>query len=363
VLPRAIVFHTFGVKVIYRKADMNKRAELLALAKLRQATRWPGYNCIGDYHRGVYECDFVSPYTKSAGNVDAEIMVLLQDWSSDESLGGSFDEDSANLGYSRHIPTNENLIQLLRETFGLALQDTYATNLFPFVKRRGMSSSIPKSDLIRAADEFAMPQITIVNPKLVICLGKETFNALRRICNLSPCPTVDSGIESPFDLPKATTRVWCQAHTGRLGRNNRNRGGVDRVSVDWQKMRDDFATRFGKPAKTRPDRSSTLLQVSSTLVMERPQIQTEPRPILQSGQAVTKPRKQRSEEQKPCRVLALSHGKIIYSTPTRRSRPDLHKEIIAFQRRWLQKKYPTLRTLREVIYKLQWLDGDAWIFD
>jgi hypothetical protein len=58
---------------------MDKQDALLALAKLRQGTRWPGYNCIGDYHAGAYECDLVSPYTKSAGNVDAEIMVMLQD--------------------------------------------------------------------------------------------------------------------------------------------------------------------------------------------------------------------------------------------------------------------------------------------
>ena len=58
----------------------DKNARLLALARLRQATRWPGYKSIADYHHGVYECDFVSPYTKTAGNVDAEVMVLLQDW-------------------------------------------------------------------------------------------------------------------------------------------------------------------------------------------------------------------------------------------------------------------------------------------
>jgi hypothetical protein len=63
---------------------MDKRARLLSLARLRQSTRWRGYTSIADYHGGVYECDFVSPYTKTAGNSDAEIMVLLQDWSSHE---------------------------------------------------------------------------------------------------------------------------------------------------------------------------------------------------------------------------------------------------------------------------------------
>lgn len=46
---------------------MNKKKELLKLAKLRQNTKWEGYNNIGDYHDGKFECNFVSPYTKSAG--------------------------------------------------------------------------------------------------------------------------------------------------------------------------------------------------------------------------------------------------------------------------------------------------------
>src|SRR6267143_106898 len=102
---------------------MDKPTELLALAKLRQATRWPGYKCIGDYHAGAYECNLVSPYTKTAGNIDADVMVMLQDWASDEVLCGSFHEPSANLGHTPSRPTNRNLTKLLDTIFGLALRD------------------------------------------------------------------------------------------------------------------------------------------------------------------------------------------------------------------------------------------------
>src|SRR5438067_2373110 len=198
---------------------MSKRAELLALARLRQATRWSGFKCIGDYEGGAYECDFVSPYTKTAGNINAEIMVMLQDWSSDGSLSKGFDEDSATLGYSRHVVTNQNLIRRLDETFGLTLPDIYATNLFPFIKLGLMNASIPRRDLIRAAHDFAIPQIRIVNPQLVICLGVNTFNALRRVCGASQWLSRASAIEAPFALPGTDTRIWCQAHTGLQGQN------------------------------------------------------------------------------------------------------------------------------------------------
>lgn len=74
-----------------RVSAMNKRAALKRLAIKRRNSRWEPYKCIGDYHGGKYECNLVSPYTKTAGNVDSEIFVLLQDWSSDTFLRRAFD--------------------------------------------------------------------------------------------------------------------------------------------------------------------------------------------------------------------------------------------------------------------------------
>ena len=50
---------------------MNKEARLLALAKKRQATTYPGYTAIGDYDDGVWECDYVSPFSLLAYNKKA----------------------------------------------------------------------------------------------------------------------------------------------------------------------------------------------------------------------------------------------------------------------------------------------------
>jgi hypothetical protein len=218
---------------------MSKQSELLALAKRRQSTKWDRYTGIGDYHDGRYECDFVSPYTKSAGNVDAEIMVMLQDWSSDEAMKEPFDEECANLGYTPSLQTNKTLIRLLNKTFELTLRDIYATNLFPFIKPGKMSERIPQRDLIAAGREFALPQVRIVNPKLVICLGLVTFNALRRACDFNACRPFSVAIENPFNVD--STRVWCQAHTGALGQKNRNRAGVSRAPDDWLRMKADFS--------------------------------------------------------------------------------------------------------------------------
>ena len=62
---------------------MRKRKLLRDLARHRQTHVPVGYKGIGEYHDGLYECDFVSPYTKSAHNLDADIVIVLQDWASD----------------------------------------------------------------------------------------------------------------------------------------------------------------------------------------------------------------------------------------------------------------------------------------
>jgi hypothetical protein len=117
-----------------------------------------------------------------------------------------------------------------------------------------MSDPIRQADLIRAGHQFGMPQIQIVNPKLVICLGLATFNALRQACGLSPSQNLPSAIDSPFNIGES--RVWCQAHTGRLS----NRGTFERVSDDWRKMKEDV---YGRKA-FRQNRQHPRVQMTNS---------------------------------------------------------------------------------------------------
>lgn len=214
---------------------MSKLQRLNELARLRQQSRWDGYECIGDYHNGVYECDFVSPYTRGACNVDAKLMVLLQDWASDDVLKGAIVPDRLNLGHDPTRRTNIQLKHLLKEYFQLELEDIYATNVFPFIKKGEMNSPIKPKDLKRAAEEFALPQMRIVAPRLAVCLGESAFNAIAEASGRPPSKNIEEAIDSsPFRV--GATWVWCQSHTSQQGTNNRNRKGRDTVSNDWARM-------------------------------------------------------------------------------------------------------------------------------
>jgi uracil-DNA glycosylase len=194
---------------------VDKQALLRALARRRQAARWPGYGCIGDYRQGRYECDAVSPYTKTAKNTDASIFLLLQDWASDDRLRQPFDQDLAERGHDRELRTNITLVRLLRQAFSVGLDDIYGTNLFPFIKCGPMSNSIAFPDLLRAAREYAIPQIDIVKPRLVICLGLVTFRAIASALGQPVPARLQDAMATPFVYSGA--EVWCRPHPASRG--------------------------------------------------------------------------------------------------------------------------------------------------
>ena len=212
----------------------GKEARLRDLACKRREMTLPGYKNLADYHEGKYDCGYVSPYTKVAANADSEVMIMLQDWASDDFLSGPFCPDTAEHGRARHRATNMKLDRLILQYFYRPICETYATNLFPFIKSDRMNAPIPGKDLVNAAIQFGIPQIRVVAPRLVIALGRDCFNGIRRAEGLRSSSTIAAAIEDPLTIDGS--RVWCQAHTSPQGQNMRNRGRIDRVSDDWARM-------------------------------------------------------------------------------------------------------------------------------
>jgi uracil-DNA glycosylase len=164
----------------------KKREELLRLSKQRQADRREGYLCLSDIHAGYYECDLVSPWSTSAQNVDAELMILGKDWVSSETIADRPpDPERRRIGQGWEVPTNKNLREYLSDCMdGLVFSETYASNVFPFIRHGKKNSSIRDADMLYAAKKYALPQIEIVSPRMVICLGPPAFHAVRRAAML-----------------------------------------------------------------------------------------------------------------------------------------------------------------------------------
>lgn len=177
----------------------------------------------------------MSPYTKSAQNFDADVMLVLQDWCSVDYLectehDSERVEQLTKLGHDPTRQTNRNLKTLLYNHFAIGLEQTYATNLFPFIKPGDMSADVPRDEMVQAAIRYTVPEIRIIEPTLVACLGKKVYNAVREAVGLSRFDNreLEAAIASPFRI--GNSQVWAQAHPSRFP------GGKDRVDKNWQRM-------------------------------------------------------------------------------------------------------------------------------
>ncbi len=222
-----------------------KQEELLRLAQLRKSDRLRGYAAIGDFHDRAFECDHVSPWTKSAGNVDADIMVVGQDWSSSDILSRvPLNEEVARLGYDPRFRTNTNLDDLLQRHFDLKRAECYLTNLFPYIKYGEADAKIELVDLEYCAKKFTLREIEIVAPRLVIVLGLDASKAIMGASGRKAPANMSEAINTPFRY--RGTEIRCVAHTGSRGTSNR---GKNQVDEDWAKLAESL--RSAGPEQTR----------------------------------------------------------------------------------------------------------------
>jgi uracil-DNA glycosylase len=165
------------------------------------------------------------------------MMILAQDWASEDFLAKPFNEENANLGHDPSLPTNIRLFNLLENFFRISFADTYATNAFVFIKPGKMSAGIPAVDFALSTIEYALPQIEIIGPKLVICLGSKPYNALRRTQKL-PRKSLQTALrEKVFTV--GTSAVVGVHHTGGLGMAQI--GGQQAQEKQWQELADYFS--------------------------------------------------------------------------------------------------------------------------
>ena len=157
-------------------------------------------------------------------------MIVGQDWSSEESILRHKYQWQEELGQIPCLDTNRNLKDLLRWYLDLAFSDTYATDMFVFVKRGKMSDPIPTGGLEYCADKYIKRLIKIVSPKLVICLGEKTNNALRTTLAFTRCK-----LSLPWDGCKYhDADIVGVTHPG--GQRFNRDGGLegDKISNQWE---------------------------------------------------------------------------------------------------------------------------------
>ena len=210
------------------------------------------------------DCEEINLWTywQGRGNLDAQIMLVGQDWGSpwDESAQKTMAQITrANHGlpydYLDENPsiTDDRMITLFRE-IGYDIKqhcsDLFFTNFILGYRNKGLSGGYKKSWADHDKDYFK--ELTnIIEPKVILCLGRSTFEGVLSAFNIINSPRIknfNSFIESEHNPISVTLDngktvfIFALAHCGAMGTLNRNRGkekSDDILSVqkeDWKRI-------------------------------------------------------------------------------------------------------------------------------
>ena len=223
-------------------------------------------NSKGVYLTWVEDCHEINLWTYWQGirNFDAQIMLVGQDWGFPDqtsSIMQNIKEINDGLRedyvFNRLNPTDKNLWKLfsvLGYDINQRCSDLFFTNYVLGYRSKGCSGNLKKEWLMADAPYFSR-LINIIEPKVVICLGKDTFEGVQYSCtgkrqHIGRYNTFIESTQNPLTLPLLsgkTVAVFAVAHCGRIGTMNRNRTGkignlssdhsLNRQIEDWMRIK------------------------------------------------------------------------------------------------------------------------------
>lgn len=229
---------------------------------------------------GVYSDDFVgtdkmefdevNPWTywQGKGVRKPRIMVVGQDWGSINQLQGyvetfkrikeqKMDDKKVHYFETKSLATfktDENLNKYFDEALNIKdileirYNDLFFTNLIPGFRKSGLSTGgFKKSWITAQVKEDFKELIHILQPQVVLCLGRTTFEGVMdSLSNSRPIIDkwnvyLDERVDKPVEYIIAgedgekSVSIFPMAHTGSYGVSNR---GIDKVEGDWRKIRE-----------------------------------------------------------------------------------------------------------------------------
>lgn len=145
---------------------------------------------------GDFDCDEIGPYTQWQRNLYADLMVVGQDFADVEGF-------IANEGWpGNDVQTNKVLTSLVAEAgikislpvYGQSEYRLFFTNAVLCMKRDGgMRGRVPGQCVRQCGRHFLRPTIELVEPKLVVTLGRAATCAVNSVFDPSPPGRLPTG--------------------------------------------------------------------------------------------------------------------------------------------------------------------------
>lgn len=198
------------------------------------------------------EVNLWSYWQGGINNLDADILLVGQDWGNyhDTKYDGIFKSPDSFFKYPfKENPTDKNLSNLfavLGDAYDISKSNNpkvFFTNLvLCYRKGSGISGGF-RQKWARNCSGYFVKLVGIIQPKVIICLGRSVFDAVVRAAGNKPpkCDynyTISKGAQM-LTFNNTTCAVFPMAHCGILGTRNRN--DTKELSVqtsDWSKIKE-----------------------------------------------------------------------------------------------------------------------------
>jgi len=182
---------------------------------------------------GRYDTDDIGPWTQWYGSLDAELLIVGQDWGGREYFleqeGIETDDND----------TNANLQMLLASVgydIGLPCESRkparlFFTNAVLCLKPGRLTGPVKSGCFRNCGVGFLKPQIELVQPKVVVTLGLLAYNGVMRAYGRRPRTSMRDAVQTTEVLgPSTLVPVYHCGYYGTLSRS------LEEQKKDWRRV-------------------------------------------------------------------------------------------------------------------------------
>jgi uracil-DNA glycosylase family 4 len=217
---------------------VNKRQQYVELVSKRKACRLcdsHGLTNPSVCKQGIYDTSgHIGPWSGWQGNLNAELMVIAQDWGGVEYFiefeGLEKDSNPTNRRICELLASIDISIELPRQSRNSTL---FFTNSVLCLRPGRLTGAIKSRWFTNCSTNFLRPQVELVNPKVVVTLGHMAYCALLKAYSLTPKARMREAVQEVVRLPGGNFLVPV-FHPGNKGTRSRS---LENQKSDWKRVR------------------------------------------------------------------------------------------------------------------------------
>jgi DNA polymerase len=187
---------------------------------------------------GRYDADEIGPWSRWQGNLDADLMLVGQDWGDT----GSFERQN---GLDSVTSATNRVLRELLASVGIDVGlppgaegdrgRIFLTNAVLCLKEGGAQAAVQPEWFQNCGGRFLRPLIELVRPKVVVCLGQRAYDAVLGAYGMRPRTFREAvGAETADRLPTGSALVPVYHCGMRILNTHRP---LEAQKQDWQRVR------------------------------------------------------------------------------------------------------------------------------